>query len=184
MKRYKVSPEETSFYYSTCTIVAWLPVFQSEPYFQIIINSLNYCRANKGLLLLGFIIMPTHMHMVTSNHSDTILSEIMRDFRAYTSRKIRKQLELDGRESFLKVFENSARNLPKQQYRIWQEDYHPVALYSEDWFHQKMNYMHDNPVRIGFVDLPEHWKYSSARNWILDDDRLISIDRQCLFEEG
>lgn len=184
MKRFNISPEETLFYYSPCTIVAWLPVFQVESYFQIIINSLNYCRTNKGLLLLGFVIMPTHMHLITSSHPDTQLSEIMRDFRAHTARKIREQLELDGRIHYLKVFADSAKNLPKQQYRVWHEEYHPVALYSEEWFHQKMNYMHDSPVRKGFVELPEHWKYSSARNWILCDDRLISLDKECLFGEG
>jgi putative transposase len=183
MKRFKIS-EETSFYYSTCTIVAWLPVFQREPYFQIIINSLQYCQLNKGLFLLGYVIMPTHLHLITSNESDTTLSDIMRDFRTYTSRKIREQLESDGRINTIKIFKNSAKNLQKQDYRVWHEDYHPVGLKSEKWFNQKMRYMHHNPVRMGFVELPEHWKYSSARNWLLNDDSIIKIDKKCLVGEG
>ena len=165
MKRFKISIEETSFYYSTSTIIAWLPVFHSEPYFQIIIISLQYCQLHKGLFLIGYVIMPTHLHLIPSNESDTTLSDIMRDFRTYTSRKIREQLESDGRINLLKVFKKSAKNLQKQDYRVWQDDYHPVALKSEKWFNQKMRYMHNNPVRMGFVELPEHWKYSSARNW-------------------
>ena len=184
MKRFKISTEETSFYYSTCTIIAWIPIFQSEPYFQIIINSLNYCRKHKGLLLLGYVIMPSHLHLITSNDSSTTLSDIMRDFRAYTSRKIREQLEQEGRLNYLNIFETSAKNLRKQKYKIWHDDYHPVALKSEKWFHQKMNYLHNNPVRKGFVEQPEHWKYSSARNWLLDDDSIIGIDKHCLVEEG
>ena len=184
MKRYRVYPKDTSFYYLTCTIIAWLPVFQDEVYFNIIINSLNYCRLNKGLFLLGYVIMPTHLHLITSNRDDVTLSDIMRDFRAYTSTKIREQLMQDGRKSYLLIFKNAAKNLPKQQYRIWKEDFHPVALLSEEWFEQKMNYLHFNPVRKGFVELPEHWKYSSARNWLLDDNNIITLDKHILGGEG
>jgi putative transposase len=155
---------KTSFYYSTCVIVAWLPVFQNEIYFKIIIESLNYCRLHKGLFLLGFVIMPSHVHLITSNTKETILSEIMRDFKTYTSRKIRRQLEKDKRTIYLHILENSAKNLPKQQYRLWTDDYHPIALKSEKWFRQQLEYMHNNPVRKGFVEQPEYWKYSNARN--------------------
>jgi putative transposase len=180
MKKYRVYPEETTFYYSTCTIVAWLPVFQDEIYFHIIIDSLNYCRENKGLFLLGYVIMPTHLHLITSNHENTTLSDIMRDFKAFTSRKIREELEQQHRVGFIKIIENSARSLPKQQYRVWTDDYYPIALKSEKWFDQKMNYMHDNPVRKGFVEKPENWKYSSARNWLLNDDSIIEMDFKVL----
>jgi len=44
-----------------------------------------------------------------------------------------------------------------------------ASLYSEKWFYQKLNYLHENPVRKGFVTKPEDWKYSSAKNWLLDD---------------
>jgi len=109
MKRFKISNEETSFYYATCTIIAWIPIFQGEPYFQMIINSLNYCRMHKGLLLLGYVIMPSHLHLITSNDSNTTLSEIMRYFKAYTSRKIREQLEQENRLNYLTIFKTSAK---------------------------------------------------------------------------
>ena len=184
MKRYHIYPEETSFYYSTCVIVAWLPIFQNETYFNIIIESLNYCRLYKGLFLLGFVIMPSHLHLITSNTKGTALSEIMRDFRTFTSREIRKQLEKDKRTVYLHILENSAKNLPKQQYRLWTDDFHPIALKSEKWFRQKIDYMHNNPVRKGFVEQPEYWKYSSARNWLRNDNNIISLDRHVLYEEG
>jgi hypothetical protein len=48
----------------------------------------------------------------------------------------------------------------------------------------KPNYLHNNPVRNAFVEKPENWKYSSATNWMLDDDSVIAIDRQKVFGEG
>jgi len=128
--------------------------------------------------------MPTHLHLITSNNDDTILSNIMRDFRQYTSRGIRKLLEEDKQMQFLKIFEKAASNLPKQQYRVWKDGFHPVALKSEKWFNEKLAYLHANSIRKGFVELSEHWKYSSARNWVLDDDSIITIDREVLFCEG
>ncbi len=74
------------------------------------------------------------------------LSEIMRDLKNYTSKEIKKKLTVDNRIQFLKIFSNAAENLQKQQYKIWQDGYHPVALLSEKWFNEKMEYMHYNPV--------------------------------------
>ena len=133
MKRYRIT-SETSFYYSTCTITAWLPVFQADRYFKLIIDSLSYCQKNKGLLLLGYVIMPTHLHLITSNVLETSLENIMRDFRHYTSSGIRNLLLEENRFHFLKVFEKAASALSKQHYRVWKEDYHPVALKSDKWF--------------------------------------------------
>ncbi|MFO7890465.1 MAG: transposase [bacterium] len=178
MKKYKIYSETTSYYYSTASITAWLPIFQNECYFKIIIDSFKYCQEHKGLYLLGYVIMPTHLHIITSNNDSTSLSEIMRDFKNYTSKEIRKQLEYDELFAFLNIFKKAAKNLPKQQYKVWQVDYHPIALTSEKWFNQKINYLHNNPVRKGFVELPECWKYSSARNWFNNDDSIIRINKE------
>jgi REP element-mobilizing transposase RayT len=87
MKRYKVYPEH-NLYFTTNTIVSWLNIFTEEKYFRIIIDSLAYCVINKGLLLLGYVIMPNHVHLLTANTESTHLSDIMRDFKHYTSGQI------------------------------------------------------------------------------------------------
>ncbi|MBN2202396.1 hypothetical protein JW777_10610 [bacterium] len=180
MKKFQVHPEETSFYFTTCTITDWLPVFQEDKYFGIVIESLNYCRANKGLFLLAYVIMPTHLHLVTTNEGWTNLSNIMRDFRQYTSRGIRNLLESDNRFLFLDLFRKSAVSRPNQEYKVWSDDFHPVALKCPHWVKQKIEYIHHNPVRKGFVENCEQWKYSSARNWLLEDDSIIEIDKHML----
>ncbi len=45
-----------------------------------------------------------------------------------------------------------------------------------DFFDQKLNYIHDNPVRKGYVENPEHWKFSSARNYLLNDHSMIKVE--------
>ena len=92
-------------------------------------------------------------------------------------KEIRKQLSQDDRTNFLHLFANAAAHLNNEQYKIWQEECHPVPLTSEKWFSEKMNYIHFNSVRKVFVEVAENWKYSSARNWLKNNDSIIRIDR-------
>jgi putative transposase len=78
----------------------------------------------------------------------------------------------------LEIFHKAALNEGRgNRYKVWQEGFHPIAVDSGDFFRQKLDYLHENPVRKGFVEKPEHWRYSSARNYILDDDSIITIER-------
>jgi REP element-mobilizing transposase RayT len=122
--------------------------------------------------------MPSHLHLVTANDEDSNLSDIMRDFRGFTSKQIRILLQREKKQVYLEIFKRAASVRNDQQYKLWSEGFHPVALKSPKWIRQKIEYIHANPVRKGFVELPEQWKYSSARNWILDDDQIIKIDKE------
>ena len=153
----------------------------TKKYFQIIIDSLKYCCEHKGLYLLGFVIMLNHIHLITANEEQTNLSDIMRDFKHFTSTKIAEQLEHDNEKLYRYVFKKAAQEKGgKQDYKIWQDSFHPEAIYSDHWFNQKLEYIHHNPLRKGFVSRPEDWKFSSARNWILEDDSIIRIHREII----
>jgi len=157
MKRYKVYFEETQFYYSTSTIVNWTPIFQKDDPFQIIINSLKYCQKYKGLNLHGYVIMPTHLHLITSHDQKNTLPKIMRDFKHFTSTEIIKYFDEDNQTFFLKLFKQAAsKRSIGQNYKVWKDEYCPLALKSPKWFIEKLKYMHNNLVRKGFVELPEH----------------------------
>ncbi len=62
MKHYKIQ-DDTNVYFSTCTIVQWQRIFKEEKHFRIIIDSLNYCTENKGLYVIGYVIMLNHLHL-------------------------------------------------------------------------------------------------------------------------
>jgi hypothetical protein len=57
------------------------------------------------------------------------------------------------------------RGKTDQHYQVWQEGNHPQAIASDEMMIQKLEYIHNNPVRRGYVDDPVHWRYSSARNY-------------------
>ena len=181
MRRFRIYSNQTSYYFSTCTVVQWQCVFKEDKYFQIIIDSLKYCMGHKGLILIGYVIMLNHLHLLTSNEEGASLSNIMRDFKRFTARRISEELEKDNERLLLYVFKKAAEGRKKKQnYKIWQDEFHPEAIYSEEWFTQKLDYIHYNPVKKGFVTRPEDWKYSSARNWSMDDNSIIPIDKDRL----
>lgn len=163
------------------TIVDWEHVFTAIPYFEIIIDSLKYCALKKGLHLHAYVIMLNHAHYILSTDETKNLSDSMRDFNTHTSREITSLLKQEGKSKLLKIFSNAAELEGRgNDFKVWQEGYHPIALETEDFIRQKLSYRHDNPVRKGYVDQPEYWRYSSARNYFLNDHSVIEVE--CLFQ--
>lgn len=173
--RYKITPE-TNIYFITTSTRQWVPLLFNETVFAIILNSFKYCQANKGLRVHGYVIMINHFHAIISHNDYDQISNIMRDLKRHTATEIEHYLSGLGDFSqlfWIKQFHSQKRG----EHRIWQEGYHPLAIKSSIFFEQKLNYIHFNPVKKGFVEQPEHWKYSSARNYLLGDDSLLVIDR-------
>jgi REP element-mobilizing transposase RayT len=161
--RNKVTPETNTYFITTSTHL-WVPILFNEVLFQIVLDSLKYCQANKGLRLHGYVIIPNHIHAIISHETHDQIPNILRDFKRYTGSEIANYLSGLGEFSqlfWVKLFHNKERG----QNRIWQEGYHPVAITSKAFFNEKLIYNHNNPVKKGFVERPEHWKYSSARNY-------------------
>jgi putative transposase len=150
--------------------------FFSIPLFDMMINSLKSCQTNKGLHLHGYVLMPNHAHYIVSTDLPEKLSDIMRDLNRFTSHRIADALEENQQHALFNVFRQAAKEEGRgNQYKIWQEGYHPIALETADLFQQKLEYIHENPVRKGFVDRAEQWRYSSARNYLLNDHSIIEV---------
>ncbi len=170
--RYKIS-ELKSPHFITCTIVGWLPVFTRARYLDIITASLTFCRQQKGLHLHGYVILDNHLHMVVSSDN---LSQVIQDFKRHTAKEILVLAQQENKLWLLKQFEFfKSAHKRNSQYQVWQEGFHPQSITTEDMLKQKLDYIHYNPVKLGLVDLPEDWRYSSARNYF-GQDAVLEID--------
>ena len=170
--RYQVV-KNNGVYFITSTIVEWISVFTKKEYFDIVIQSLSYCRQNKGLKLFAYVVMDNHVHFIASANN---LSQIMKDFKSYTAREIIKTAQTDDRKWLLNQFEFYKKKYKTDsEYQVWQEGFHPQMIMEEDVFRQKVEYIHNNPVKRGFVEQAEHWIYSSARNYV-NGEGCIEID--------
>jgi REP element-mobilizing transposase RayT len=161
MERYRIT-SDAAVYYITYSIVEWLPVFTSEAAFRIITDSFNYCHKEKGLRINAFVIMPTHLHAIV--HSVDFRSEplaaALTDFRKFTGRKLSDYC----REFMPPCFHQTLRECSGEdrERRFCQPSRHPVAVQTEKFWRQKLEYLHENPGRKGLVRRSSEWRYSSA----------------------
>ncbi len=160
--------DQSAKHFLTFQVVDWVDIFTRQIYRDIILESFEFCRKEKGLLLNGYVIMSNHVHaIVQSSIGD--LSKTVASFKKYTALKIIRTIPNinESREDWmLKRFEFAARsNKRSEVHQFWTHDNHPMEIYSQDFFSQKLNYIHQNPVRAGIVDEAEHYLYSSARNY-------------------
>ncbi len=165
-------------YFITTTVVDWIDVFIRKNHKLTIVESLEYCRKNKGLEIFAWCLMPSHIHLIVRAEEGHQLSDIIRDFKAHTAKAIIKQIKEEPesrREWLLESFKKAAKEHPKQgDYKFWQDGYHPVELYSPAFTYQKLNYIHNNPVEDMLVEKPWDYMFSSARNYA-DMDGLIEV---------
>lgn len=160
--RYKII-ENGQLYFIASTIIEWLPVFTRKPYFEILMDSLNYSRSHKGLKLYAYVIMDNHLHFIGASDN---LGKIIKEFKSHAAREIIRLAEQDNKDWLLNqlVFYRQKHKIGSR-HQVWQEGYHPQQIISEDMLHQKVDYLHHNPVRAGLAEKPEDWLYSSARNY-------------------
>lgn len=172
-KSYRIFPEHNYAYFVTCTIVDWLPIFSEAIYRQIVLDALAYLRLHKRTKLNAFVVMPSHVHAIMWPDVDVNLSDILRDFKRFTSRSISKAATRLKDEKRLAVF-SAARSKGRAQntsrYQVWQEGSHPEAIFSREFAQTKLNYIHRNPIDAGLVESIEDWPYSSARAYYLGEE--------------
>ncbi len=77
----------------------------------------------------------------------------------------------------LKLFEDEAEFSKKHKsYKFWQVGNHAIEVFSENFIWDKINYIHNNPVRAGFVQNQWDWLYSSATNY-QDMESLLEVEK-------
>lgn len=167
---------ERGLHYLTLTTVGWIDLFTKKSFRDIILSSLRYCQAHKGLVLFAYVIMSNHLHLIAHAEENYRLSDILKDFKRFTSTKIRRLIEekhTPEREWLLHVMHYYAKfNHNNSDYQLWQRGNHPVELFSLPFLRQKLNYIHQNPVRAGIVAQPEHYLFSSARDYLGEEGEI------------
>lgn len=156
-------------YFTTTSVVHWIDLFTRPAFKHLIVDSLQYCQQHKGLVIHAWCLMPSHLHLIISRQGTLLLSEIMRDFKGFTNKRIISTFPLineSRRDWLLLAFSRSAESIKRvHQYKIWQDGNHPIELYNAQLMDQKLAYIHQNPVTAEIVDEPEDYRYSSARNY-------------------
>jgi REP element-mobilizing transposase RayT len=108
-------------------------------------------------------VLENHLHLIASAPDP---ANAMKSFKMYTARQIIDLLERSGADVLLRQLRaHKLAHKIQSDYQVWQEGSQPKQIRSNEMMLQKLEYMHNNPVKRGYVDNAVHWRYSSARNY-------------------
>ena len=144
--------DKDQIYFITCTIKNWYHLFDRHNRFEILEKSFEYCQKNKSLKIYAFVFMTNHLHFIGKSKD---MGAVLRDMKTFLSKEFKKNI-LFFEPHVLKIFEDN------KKYQFWEKTNYPKLITSYKFLEQKINYIHNNPVRKEYVHFPEDWKWSSA----------------------
>jgi putative transposase len=172
-----ISPNSPA-YYLTSVAKDRLPVFRRDTLKSVVCAALDEARRSGEFLILAYVIMPDHFHVVTDG--DKNASFVQRFINGITARRVIDYLKREGYTASLEKLKHEEYRRG-HRYSLW--DHHPNArlLTSESMFMQRVHYTHQNPVRLGLVEHSEDYHFSSARIWnrrpLEDEPLMVDIDK-------
>ncbi len=171
--RYKITDPKLP-HFVTCTVLHWIPVFTRPATVDILLDSLRFLMT-ESLTVYAYVILENHLHLLVQSEQ---LDRDMARFKSFTAKQLIRYLDENNVTQILEqlAFYKKAHK-DDRAYQFWQEGLHPEWIQNDEMMRQKMDYIHQNPVKRGYVDLAEHWRYSSARDY-LGQDGLIEVCRE------
>ena len=161
-------------HFVTLTVLHWIPIFTRPATVEILLDSLRFL-VRDGLTIYAWVALENHCHFVLQSNA---LDKDIARLKSWTAKNLIKYLTehnvrkiLDQLAFYKKAHKND------RSYQLWQEGVHPELIQDERMMRQKIEYVHHNPVKRGYVDEAEHWRYSIARNYA-GKPALLEVCRQ------
>jgi len=135
-----------------------LPLLKSARARDIFVRELSTARDEMGFDLIGYVVMPEHVHLLIGEPKVGTPSTVMQKLKLSVARKLRKRKKRTNWGQMDLPFTETQEPLRS----FWQARFHDFNVYSERKRLEKLNYMHANPVKRGLVSDPKEWPWS---NW-------------------
>jgi putative transposase len=139
-------------YFITPTVRSWYYIFDRHDRWDILAGSIRHCQKHKGLEVYAYVFMLNHLHMIVRSPD---VAGFLRDFKHYTAYALQKNIAATE-PNLLDLF------MENNKFSLWKQDNKPIGIETEEFFLQKSAYICFNPVRKGYVERPEYWRWSSA----------------------
>ena len=178
--RYRNTYIDGAVCFWTSSIMDSLPVLRSKTACKTVLSVLDESRKRYKVKLVGYVLMPEHIHLaVWSEHSNDV-QVFLRQFLRLSASQIASLAEAAAERGnalaaqWLQRFRDRARQ--QARVRVWKERGRAFPVTKADGLMQKLEYMHQNPVRRGLAERAEQWEFSSA-SWYAGGFSSIALDR-------
>jgi len=180
-------------YFVTSKVIYGIEIFRYQMPCQIMMDNLRFYEQRFKFDLFGYVIMPNHIHLIIWPRAKHTISDILRNLKEYSAKQIIAEIKNNretlaprpelgknntraglgscssqeglNRNQILVKFQKAARNIKKQKYKLWQSRNWIENIYSQRFLQQKLDYIHNNPVRAELVKNPADYPYSSFNNY-------------------
>jgi putative transposase len=159
----------------TVTCLEWKPILQEDRFKEIIISSLSFLSKANRVTVYAFVIMDNHFHLIWQIMNEHTREAVQRDFLRYTSQQILKVL----RNEQSPMQQDLVVNSRDRKHQVWERNSLSISLWSSKVLWQKIDYIHQNPVKAGLCKYSEGYYYSSASFYYRGDRRwdfLVHVD--------
>jgi putative transposase len=174
---FRISHDSQALYITLNTLHR-LPAFRNDALKTVLCNAISEARQSAGLLLFAYVIMLDHIHLITDQPKP--VSEVLRVIKGITAHRVISYLKENSYLSSLAKLQHQTRER-NYRYSLWQTERNVFPIFSEGLFMQKVNYIHNNPVRAGFVERAIDYHWSSARIWrrcpVWNEPLLVDVER-------
>lgn len=159
-------------------------IFKDEKVCELFLENLDFYRNQLELKIYGYCIMHDHVHLLISfdmeKHPEMTISKVMHGIKGYSAKLINEYFLSSGRQGSYALQNNDrgtgASTTPKGWRKVWQPGFYDFNIYSHKKFKEKINYIHNNPLKAGLTDDISLYKYCSWRNYELSDHSIFKID--------
>lgn len=135
--------ENGKIYFYTCSIYNWIPILDFVPCQNIILNSLSFLVEKQAVKVLGFVVMPNHLHFIWKPIENKSITNLQLSFMRFTAQKIKFWLIDENPEELRKFLVNKK----DREYQVWQRNPLAIELYTPKVLEQKLDYIHNNPCQ-------------------------------------
>jgi putative transposase len=150
-----------------------IPVLTNTPFRKIIVECLEEVRKNYNLRLLGYVIMPEHVHLVVVPPKELKFGPVIGELKHISAKRIHELLS--GNTGDL-IHRLTAMRNGRQRFALWQRRCFDHNCRSDESVWEKVEYCHNNPVTRGLVSKPDDWKWSSCRWYEGRQDAALRMD--------
>jgi putative transposase len=158
-------------YFLTLNVVDKIDLFVRPAYKQVIADALNHFIAIKEVVVYSWCLMSSHLHLMITTAEGTGPAHFERDFKKYTTPELAKTIEMEidfRRDWMMQRFEDFSKSLRRiEKFNLWQNCSSPLHIDSSQpkLLLERIDHIHENPVRERIVELPEAYWFSSARDY-------------------